>query len=71
MPISLTREEFIQRLDARRKVLRVAIDYDLRRLAHPPPSRARYMVQVEGGEIELSQFIGQLINNSISRSLSE
>ena len=66
MTISLTKEEFIQRLEAKRKIFTIAIGYDLKQFKRPPNS-PRYMVQYEGGEIELHEFIGKLVSDSIFR----
>ena len=68
MPISLTHDEFIKKLEEKRNILGVAIGYDLKQLKKPTNS-PRYMVKLEDGEMELHEFIVKLINNSIYRAV--
>ena len=61
-PTSLTRGEFLERLENRRKILQIAIGEDLKEFKRSPNSPTVY-VQYEGGKIEIHEFIGKLAND--------
>ena len=66
MTISLTKDEFLKRLDERGQLFEVAIGYDLKELKRSPNSPNMF-VQYEDGQVELHEFIGKLVNDTIFR----
>ncbi len=68
MAISLTYNEFLERLEERRQLLQVAIGYDLKEFKRPPNSPTVF-VQYEGGNIELHEFIGKLVSETLFRAI--
>ncbi len=68
MPISLTRDEFLERLAERNKLFVTAIKHDLKQFERPPSSPIVY-VKYDGGEIEVHEFIGKVVTDCLFRAV--
>ena len=68
MSISLTRDEFLQRLAERNKLFVTAISNDLKQFKRSPNSPITY-VKYDGGEIEIHEFIEKLVRDALLRAI--
>lgn len=68
MTISLTRDEFLQRLKERRKLFIASVNHDIEPFTHDTNNPLTY-VRYKGGMVEINKFIQDLVDTSIYRAI--